>query len=143
MADPYNAKDVILEYIRNHEGIDVYLDDVDFSNPVKSEISPVPLRNTSVTITPKTVSGLYGRKIFHYNRIHISEVGPIVVEKGSANNHEQILPTINLKYGLYLVPDDIINQSISPMLTGEIEIELQINPNSLTWYDGPIIPTSE
>lgn len=143
MADPYNAKDVILEYIRNNEGLDVYLDDVEFSNPVKSPTSPIPLRNTSVTITPTTTSGFYGKKIFHYNRIHISELGTITVEKGSATNHEQLLPAINLKYGLYLVPDDIINQPISPMLTGEIEVDLVINPNSLTWYDGPIIETSE
>ena len=152
MADPYNAKDVIIEYIRENEGLDVYLTDVDFSNPTRAEPTSdpenpgdtiLPLRNTFVKITPKTVSGLYGVKTFHFNRIHISEVGVIEVEKGAATTHAGLLPAINTKYGLYLMPDDIVDQILNPALTGLITVVLQINPNSLTFYDGAVIATFE
>lgn len=142
MADPYNAKDVILERIRLEEGIDVQLDDVEFEDPVRVT-DALPLRNTFVRIRSKTQSDWYGVKTFHYNRIHISEVGVITVERGSANNDIDLLPAVNLKYGLYMVPEDIINKVIPPGSTGEITVSFNINPNSLTWYDGDIIVTEE
>lgn len=142
MADPYNAKDVIIELLRINENKDIQLSEVTFANPVRAAATPAPLKNTSVKITPIASSGHYGIKIFHYDRIHISEVGPITVEKGAATTHEQLLPAINTKYGLYMVPGDIINTNINPVLTGEISVSLQINPNSLTWYSGDVIVTA-
>lgn len=143
MANPYNAKDIICEYIRLNEGIDVQLADVTFSDPVRSEPSPIPLRNTSITIVPVTSSGLYGRRVFHYNRIHISELGTVTVDKGSATTVYQLLAAINDKYGLYLTEDDVYDQILSPVVTGDIDIDLQIKPTSLIWYAGDIIPVSE
>lgn len=143
MANPYDTKDVICEYIRLNEGIEVYPNEVNFANPVRSEPTPIPLRNTHVVITPVTSSGLYGKRIFHYNRIHISELGTVTVEKGSATTVYQLLSAINVKYGLYLTEDDVIDQVLSPIITGEIEVDLEIKPTSLAWYAGDIIPVTE
>jgi len=141
MADPYNAKDVILEQINNQENLNVQLTDVIFEDPVLAT-EPNPLKNTSVKIRSRTESGFYGTKTFHYNRIHIGEAGPISVQRGSANSHFDLIPAINQKYGLYLTTDDIFNEALSPAQTGEITVVLQIKPTSLTWYSGPVIVTS-
>jgi hypothetical protein len=137
-ANPYNAREVILERINVDDNLDVTVDDVVFENPVKPT-EPLPIRNTILRIRSLTSSAFYGVKTFHYNRIHIDEVGPMTVERGAANTWAALLPAINEKYGLFMVPEDIIDGNIPVGLTGEIPVTLAISPNSLTWYDGPVI----
>lgn len=141
MADPYNAKEVIVEIVNQSDGLNITVAEVNFSNPVRA-IDVLPIKNTSVVLTPITSSGFYGKKTVYYNRIHISEAGAIVVARGAANNHVALLPAINTKYGLYLTTDDIIDHVIPAGQTGDITVPLEINPNSLTWYDGAVIVTA-
>lgn len=141
MADPYNAKEVLLELINLTDGLNAAVADVTFGIPSKVT-DPTPPKNTKILITPKTESGFYGIKTVYYNRIHIGEVGAMSVERDGASSHLALIPALNLKYGLYLTADDIIDKLIPPGDTGLITVVLQINPNSLTWYDGAVIVTT-
>lgn len=141
MADPYNTREVLVELINLNDNLTVTVDDVEFGLPVRIT-DPSPPRNTRVQITAKTESGFYGVKTINYNRMHISEVGVIQVERGAANNHVALLPAINTKYGLFLTAEDIVNQTIPAGQTGLITVPLAINPNSLSFYDGAVIVTT-
>lgn len=141
MPDPYNPREILVELINADDSLNVTVDDVTFGNPQRVT-TPSPQRNTRLQITANTESGFYGVKTINYNRMHISEVGTIEVERGAANNHIALLPAINTKYGLFLTAEDIIDQVIPPEQTGLITVVLQINPNSLTFYDGAVITTT-
>lgn len=141
MPDPYNTREVLVDLINANDGLTATVADVTFGDPVRVT-DPNPPRNTRVAITANTESGFYGVKTVHYNRMHISEVGTIEVERGAANSHIALLPAINTKYGLFLTADDIIDQVIPVGETGLITVNLQINPNSLSFYDGAVITTT-
>jgi hypothetical protein len=141
MADPYNTREVLVELINLNDNLNVTVDDVEFGTPVRVT-DPNPPRNTRLQITSKTESGFYGVKTINYNRMHISEIGTIQVERGAANNHIALLPAINTKYGLFLTAEDIVDQVIPVGQTGLITVPLEISANSLSFYGGAIIVTS-
>jgi hypothetical protein len=141
MADPYNTREVLVELINLNDNLNVTVDDVEFGTPVRVT-DPNPPRNTRLQITSKTVSGFYGVKTINYNRMHISEIGTIQVQRGAANNHIALLPAINTKYGLFLTAEDIVDQVIPVGQTGLITVPLEISANSLSFYGGAIIVTS-
>lgn len=141
MADPYNTREVLIELINADDNLNVTVDDVTFGTPVRVT-DPNPPRNTILQITSKTESGFYGVKTINYNRMHISEIGTIQVERGAANSHVALLPAINTKYGLFLTAEDIVDQVIPAGQTGLITVPLQISPNSLSFYDGAVIVTT-
>lgn len=137
---PGDTKAILLSIVNQMEGSSITTADVDFGLPQRATGS-LPVRNTKILITPKSDSGYYGIKTLWYNRIHISELGNIVVNKGTATTVSQLLPAINSKYGISLTAGDIVDEALSPAQTGEIVVYLNINPNSLMFYTGLIIPT--
>jgi hypothetical protein len=105
--NPANPKEVILAILNQSSGTSVEVADVDFGTPQRAT-GGAPLRNTKLVISPKANSGYYGNKIIWYNRIHITDLGSITVNKGTSTLYSQLIPAINAKYGIYLSIDDIV-----------------------------------
>lgn len=133
-----DGKETLLAIVNVMENMNVNVNDVDFSDPVKV-LTANPVRNTTVKITGKNNSGYYGVKTIWYDRIHISELGTILIDIGSSTRYAQLLPAINEKYGLFLADGDIIDGPLPTGSTGEIEITLPISPTSFKFYDGSIV----
>lgn len=138
--NPANPKEVILSILNQSSGTAVEVSDVDFGVPQRAT-GGAPLRNTKLVISPKSNSGYYGNKVIWYNRIHISELGTITVNKGTSTLYSQLIPAINTKYGIYLSVDDIVDGPLPVGQSGEIAVTLPINPSSLMFYSGAKIIT--
>ena len=135
-----DAKSVILSVVNQMENTSITVDDVDFGIPQRAN-GTLPVRNTKIVLSPKQSSGYYGNKTIWYNRIHISELGPITVQKGTATSMWGLIPAINAKYGIYLSTTDIIDAALPVNQTGEIAVTLNISQASLMFYAGPVIQT--
>lgn len=139
---PIDPKLVLLSIINQLDGGAISTADVDFDLPQRAT-GPTPLRNTKVRLFPKMTSEYFGSRLFWYNRIHVSEISPIAVNKGTANSYWDLIDEINETYGLFLSTDDIVDTPIPPEQTGLIYLTLDINPNSLMFYGGPLIITPD
>lgn len=113
------------------------VNDFGFSDPEMVTIAG-PTHNSRIRFLPKAASGFYGAKWVYYNRIHVTELGSIRVAKGSYTRLSQLLPQINDKYGILIVPADIYDQVLTDPPPGETEIEiiLDFRPTSVIYYGG-------
>lgn len=133
-----DGKESLLAMVNVMENMNININDVDFSDPVKVTTSN-PIRNTTVKITGKDNSGYYGIKTIWYDRIHISELGTILIDKGAATRYAQLLPAINERYGLFLTDADIVDGPLPVGSTGEISVILPISPTSYKFYAGTVV----
>lgn len=143
MATPilYTGKQMLLDYYNKQKNTALTLDDVVFGTPERRE-EPGALTNSWVRIYPAKGSGLTGAPKIYYDRVHMSYVGSIVVDKGTAIRTHDLLDKINDKYNTVFSPDDVVNELLDPIAIGEIFITLKIKPESVTYYDGDIIHTN-
>jgi hypothetical protein len=112
-----------------------------FNDPVRQD-GVLPTHNTYVSVVAKASSAYFGIKRLKYNRIHVTELPTIEVEKETESSVYELLDKINSKYGLYLNEYDIEDEDVSAEPSGLIEINLTIKPTSLIFYSGPIITTT-
>lgn len=110
------------------------------SNPEKI-LTTLPKKNTKLLLIPKMESPYFGIKTILYNRIHISELGNVFVTRTTQNTTHDLLDQINEKLSIRLNIFDIVDEPLTQ--TGSFNIELKIEPNSLVFYDGPIIIRSD
>lgn len=101
----------------------------------------LPRKNTVILLIPKIESPYFGIKKIMYDRIHVSELGNIFVTRTTENTTHDFLDRINKNLSINLNTFDIINEPLTN--TGSFQLELKINPESLVFYDGPIIVTSD
>jgi hypothetical protein len=114
-------------------------DDVDFSTPLRVEQGKP--YNTLVTISPKTHIMAIGNCKVAYNRVHISRLGVIAVDKGYAVTMHDLLDEINVKYDLNLTAEDVEDTLLDPLIDGLIVLHLQVKPTSVMYYTGQEIFT--
>lgn len=130
-----DGKEVLLEAIKKKYHYSLDKDDVGFSDPERVTV-PNPTHNTIIYIGPKATSGYYGIKKIYYNRIHVSELGRIRVAKGTATKVSELLPSINLKYGIQVKNEDIFDEvlpDITPPQT-EVEVNFKFRDTSVVFY---------
>lgn len=86
----------------------------------------------------KAHTGYYGFRTVYYNRIHVSELGAIKVPYADEQFLTQVLPKINVKYGILIKPEDVYEQIITPPANpgDDIILDLQFRPESLVFYGG-------
>lgn len=143
MATPtlYTGKQMLLDYYNKQKNTALTLDDVVFGTPERRD-EVGALTNSWVRIYPAKGSGLTGAPKIYYDRVHMSYVGSIVVDKGTAIRTHDLLDKINDKYNTVFSPDDVENELLDPVAIGEIFITLKLKPESVTYYDGDIIYTN-
>lgn len=66
-------------------------------------------RNTRIRLDPPLESTNVGRTTIFYNRINMSNIAPINVEKGSATSVIQLLPAINEMMGVEFSANDVMD----------------------------------
>ena len=132
-----DGKDVLLRVINTIYGKNFTLDDFDFGKP-EFVVTPNPTHNSYVKLGPKAHTGYYGFRTVYYNRIHVSELGTIKVPYAGEQFLTQVLPKINVKYGILIKPEDVYEQIIAPPATpgADIILDLQFRPESLVFYGG-------
>jgi hypothetical protein len=125
---------VLLALINAKENTNLVMSDFVFSDPeIPSEINPI--RNTKIKLIPKAASGYYGVKTIYYNRVHLSELGAVTIEKGSAINLVDLLPSINTKYGVYIKPSDVVDYRLPSVGTSQdIVVTLDFTSTSVVFY---------
>jgi lysophospholipase L1-like esterase len=131
------GKAVLLAALNQALGKNFTLAEFTFSDPVAITI-PTPTRNTMIKLAPLAASGYYGVRKVYYNRIHVSELGQIVVSRGAATRVSDLLPQINEKYGVYIQPTDIYDGLLPAVVPGETEVQITLNfrPSSIIFYGG-------
>lgn len=137
----YTGKQMLLDYYNKQKNMQLTLDDVVFGTPQRRDEEGA-LTNTWVRIYPAKGSGLTGAPKIYYDRVHMSYVGSIVVEKGTAIRTHDLLNKINEKYNTVFSEDDVENEILDPVAVGEIFVSLKIKEESVTYYDGDIIYTN-
>lgn len=130
--------EALLALVNKHEGINIRFEDVTFLSP-QIPTEALPVRNTKVRLAPKATSGFYGVKTIWYNRIHIASLGSLIVPQGTATKVSDLLPAINVKYGIYITPSDIIDGNIGVPVNGQVTVNLNISNNSLVFYGGATV----
>jgi hypothetical protein len=137
------ANKSLMELINAHTDRNYSLSRVDFSTV---KILPDDnLCNSEVQIINRVNDGLFNPKIVQYNRIHVSELGPIVIAKRSAVSVSDLLPAINKKYNLFIQSWDISDSILPPAdAIGNVSINFTFTENCLQFYSGTRIKlTSE
>lgn len=91
----------------------------DYNEFVYSNVTPVVLQNsevnTSIVLTPKIGSLYYNSKTVYYRRMSFQEIyasSQIEIEIGSRTLLSELIPEINLYYGINLTEDDYIEQTL-------------------------------
>jgi hypothetical protein len=99
----------------NYKVSDLYVSPAQSKTP-----TPDNNKNTMVELLPKGVTGNYGRLTFYYNRADIGALASKcrVIQSNNAVTLLDILPVINSKAVLNLLPGDIINAPFEMTQTG-------------------------
>lgn len=119
------------------------IEDFDFGTPEVVQVVQ-PTRNTKIRLGPKMSSGYYGVRTIFYNRIHASELGKIIVPYAGEPFLSGLLPQINEKYGIQILPEDIIDRPIAaPTTSNQVEVQLEFNPNSIIYYSSTFIQVGQ
>lgn len=113
----------------------------EFDEPIRIDTLPTN-KNTKIYVTAKISSEYFGRKTLRYNRIHISDLPAITVNKTTENSLYSLLPIINSTYGLVLNTQDIEDADISGVPAGPYTPTLTIKETSLIFYAGTKIITT-
>jgi hypothetical protein len=137
--DVYTSRQSLVNLYNKRMNLNLNPDDVDFSTPLRVEAGKP--YNTLVTISPKTHVMAIGNCKVAYNRVHISRLGVIAVDKNVAVSMHDLLDEINAKYELNLTTEDIEDTLLDPLMDGVIVLTLQVKPTSVMYYSGTEIFT--
>lgn len=135
----YTGKEVLLAYYNRQFQRNIGLEDIDFDVPVK--LATPTNYNTVIRLYPRLGSRYYGSPRLFYDRIHVSMLGTIVVDKGSATKVHDLLNRINEKYSISITEEDVVNETLDPFTNGNIVVNLKIEPTSVMFYEGPKVYT--
>lgn len=136
----FSGKRILLEYYNRLNRKTIDLSEVDFGKPARIDTAGTE-HNTVVRIYPKLGTKYYGSPRLYYDRIHISLLGVISVEKGIATTVWEVIDQINEKYNVGITTEDVLNDTLPATTTGMVVVNLNVNPDSITFYDGPMIYT--
>lgn len=133
-----------IEYLTNKvkqtTGVNINVDDLVFSNPVK--LSHGETRNTLVMVFPRPWIPLITGYEFRYNRIHYSDITTFVIYKTQAKSVYDLLDIINNQYELRLNTKDVVDTALPQEdVNGRISFRVKINENSHTFYDTEVVRT--
>lgn len=131
----------LLAAINAQNGTTYTLDEYDFTDPVAITGIPTPQYNTSIKLGPKAATGMIGFKTIYYNRIHISEIGPLTIRYQNEHYLTELLPRLSDKYGIPLTVDDVYEQVILPPVAPATDISVTLNfkETSIAYYGGSFI----
>lgn len=130
----FSSRQALVNLYNKRMKLSLKPEDVDFSTPMRMEQGKP--YNTTVIISPKTHVMAIGDCKVGYNRIHISRLGVITIERGDAVTMHDLLSAIRTKYELVLTEEDVEDTVIDPLLQGLIVLDLQIKPTSVMYYSG-------
>ena len=135
----FTSRQALVNLYNKRMKLDLKPDDVDFSTPIRAQ--PGQPYNTLVTISPKTHVMAIGNCKVAYNRVHVSRLGVISVDRGDAVTMHDLLQKIRDKYDLALTQEDVEDTVIDPFLQGTIVLSIQFKPTSVMYYGGAEIFT--
>lgn len=135
----FTSRQALVNLYNKRMKLDLRPDDVDFSTPIRANAGQP--YNTLVTISPKTHVMAIGNCKVAYNRIHVSRLGVISVDRGGAVTMHDLLQKIQDKYDLVFTHEDVEDTVIDPLLQGIIALDIQIKPTSVMYYAGAEIFT--
>ena len=135
----FTSRQALVNLYNKRMKLDLKPDDVDFSTPIRAQ--PGQPYNTLVTISPKTHVMAIGNCKVAYNRVHVSRLGVISVDRGDAVTMHDLLQKIQDKYDLVLTQEDVEDTVIDPFLQGTIVLSIQFKPTSVMYYGGAEIFT--
>lgn len=136
----FSGKRILLEYYNRLNRKTIDLSEVDFGKPARIDTAGTE-HNTVLRIYPKLGTKYYGSPRLYYDRIHISLLGNISVPKGLATKVWELIDAINEKYNVGITTDDVMNDDLQITAATDIVVNLRVNPESITFYDGQMIYT--
>ncbi|QVW55054.1 hypothetical protein pEaSNUABM29_00010 [Erwinia phage pEa_SNUABM_29] len=134
------SKEMLLEAINRQNGLT--------ANPLTWEqvasgypeqvLTPGADRNTRVLLYGLNGKGYKGNVTIEYDRIEMEilfrNAIPVVIAD-PVQNVSQLLPFLNKKYGLSLIADDIVDQSVKDLGESWL-LDIAIKPGCLAWQGG-------
>lgn len=136
--DPINIDkpqiEVLMDQINVANAINLDANDFIFSTPIPASVSLTEI-NTRIKITPKITSGYYSERDIYYKRIDISQLFNndfIEIIVTTETLLSELIPQINLKYGIKLTVDDYLDTPLptpDPLVVNPT-VSVVINPES-------------
>lgn len=112
----------------------------DYTAPVTTSLLNSDI-NTSIVLTPITASGFYNTATVYYKRMDLAEIyasKQIEIETGVRVLLSELIPEINLHYGINLTDDDYIDQTlpvVDPLDPGaQLSVTLQAAADSVLFF---------
>lgn len=140
MADTQSSittpKQQLVDLINATNGSTLTIADVDFSDPVAGNYTlPEGLRNARVTMTAAPGSEYTGSEELYYNRLALSDLGPIGIITPTPLTGEQFLQTLSSQIGVDLLAEEFESFAI-PVLEIGIEsiVTLVAKDTAIKWY---------
>ena len=115
----YTGKEILVAYYNKKKNLNLSVADVEFGTPERLD-TPGTLSNTSVRLFHKLGVPYIGSPKLYYDRIHVSFLGTITIEKGNSVRLYQLLPAINQKYSINITEEDVEDEQLGSIGTGEI-----------------------
>lgn len=143
ISKEFNGKQLLMDLFNQKSIIDYSLSRFDFDPPIS--LINGSICNTETYLKEISSGNLFSKKIIHYNRIHVSELGVILLNKGIAITVVELLKEINIFLNSSIQINEIINEPLpSADASGKVLISLKFHPNSFQYYSGArIILASE
>lgn len=142
IALDYNqpAASILLDQINYDNNASASTDDVTFGVP--SANASGAARNTTLTISSVVGSGFTGSVDWQYNRVDISVVpgirSKLITVPAGAVNISDLIPNINLAYGIQLLTTDIVD-GVLPTFSGvpneKHDFVLTMSATCLVYYN--------
>lgn len=148
----YTGRETILGWFNEKRQLDVKVDEVDFSVPVKNMESN-PQYNTTVVIMPKLNTMYYGNFTFNYDRIHVSRFPLLIVDRRDELTIHDLIPKINDECNVLFTKEDLVDAPLPTNESGRMVVNLDFTEESTLYYDGteiltplhpePAVPTAD
>lgn len=134
------AHQILIDAINEENRTSLDYLEFDYTDPVVASLTNSDI-NTSLVLTPITASGYYNSSTVYYKRMDLAEIyssKQIEIETGIRTLLSELIPEINLHYGINLTADDYIEQTlpvIDPLDPGaKLFVTLQATADSVLFF---------
>ena len=119
---------LLVDKINYANGSNILYTDFVFGLPTPYAMAGVDA-NTQITMTPSAYSNFYGDRTIYYNRMDLGVIlnnSAISITAGTNTLLSQLIPAINLAYGINLTSIDYTDQTITPYNPANPDVQASV-----------------
>ncbi|MNQ00179.1 hypothetical protein D3C85_128220 [compost metagenome] len=144
-----DPRETLLAAIGEANGIELVIEDYDFSNPIPATPpqGSSAVYNTQVTVTANNIAAAYQESVdIFYNRLKLEDLATLVSlslkAPADVDNSHKLIPSLNSRFGLNILEEDLLLTQAVDMVDFKT-ITLTAAPGSIGWQGETTIQVSE